>query len=123
MILEINGKEYEPVFGLEFMEKTSKLFEITKVEQGITFNINKTYEMLLIHIFNLKDVLKTVDVITNSLCTQKTKPSKEEIYEYLVTLEDLDGFYDDFFEELKNNRLTKIGFRKVLDKQVEQAKM
>ena len=86
MVITINGKECKLVFGLGFLEYTTKEYSGEASVQGMRMNSNIGGLLLIIAGLESYETLALINTIYGSTRTAKNPPSKEEIFRYVDDL-------------------------------------
>lgn len=106
MVINVDGKEYELIFGWDFLEEVNKRMGISvnglEVEQGGYIKLNSAVLT--------KDPISLVDIIQSATNTERQKPSKIGIQRFIEE-KSIDGtyseFYDELYDEIKKQPLLK----------------
>ena len=107
MTVNIDGKEHEVRFGLKFVAELDKKYDKSG-QAGYATGISRAVPMLFIG-----DMQTLSDVLFLSFCTEKNPPSKNDVDNYVETVEDIDALLEGVLEELKKQNATKIAYRKI----------
>lgn len=113
MTIEINGKEYELHFGLDFIDALNHLYGFET--NGIKMDLGGLN--MLQSAMALQDVVALRNIIKAGVSTLKSKPSNKDIDEYImnrVIADGLEQIYKEFNDELKKQQ-----FLNALMKQTE----
>jgi len=110
MTIEINGKEYELYFGLDFIDGLNQLYGFES--NGVKMQLGGL--KMLEAAMSMKDIVAIRKIIKAATETLKSKPSNRDIDKYIETRvieEGLDKIYAEFETEIKKqpflNALTK----------------
>lgn len=100
MIVEINEKEYELYFGMDFIESLNHLYGFES--NGVKLDMGGL--KLLQSAMAMKDVIAIRNIIKAATSTLKSKPSNKDLDKYVmdrIIEEGLDEVYVEFEEEIK----------------------
>lgn len=111
MIITINEKEYELHFGWDFIEEINKLNGVEV--QGMAMNTGGV--TMLDAQLEMNDPVAVKKAVKAGLSTAKSKPSIQEIEDYVVDMIERDE-YDDFLNNLKKKLSTQPLTKIAMDK-------
>lgn len=122
MVITINGKEYEIHFGIGFIRELDKKY-FTQNRSGVKFGMGAEVKipMLLAN-----DVVTLSEILYAGTCTEKKRPTQQEIDDYVDDVEDIEALFDEVISELKKHNATKLRmkeFQELLEKQEKTLKM
>lgn len=107
MKIEVNGKEYELYFGLEFLQLITEEFGLSPQVKGIDIPLQVKGANLAVVKLEQKDFVAVHKILRFALNTYKSQPSNKELEEFLNNLltesTKEDDKYGDFVEELNEN--------------------
>lgn len=113
MIVNIEGRDYNLIFGWDFLEEINKRIGINQgalqLEQGGVIRLESA--------FMTKDPVTLIHIIQSATETERQKPSKKGIQKLIEGLL-IEGTYSEFYEELEEdikkqpllNSLIKVNF-------------
>ena len=105
MNLTIGGKEYELAFGMKFINALDNIY--TQSLEGMTFGMG--VETLITYL-NMQNPTSLYNGIKAATAHLKSKPSNEDIEEYITELAEkdkLEEMYNDFFGALEKAPLVR----------------
>lgn len=124
MNLNINGKDYELHFGLDFIAQLNK--KHVAIENG--YELGRGLYNAVVQIEN-SDPTILVDLIQAATITESAPPTIEDIKKYLETeVEDVEVLMDDFLSQLATAPMTRVTMKRIkegkkeLDKLIKEQK-
>lgn len=114
MTLTIDGKEYTLHFGLDFIRKLDQIYRAGSNEYNFGMGINSAY----IYLSQANPVI-LFDLIYAGLITDKERPSKAKIEEFILD-SDIEKLCDDFFTALREAKATKGMIAKIDAEEAER---
>lgn len=109
MNLNINGKDYELHFGLDFIAALDRKYVVS--QSG--FQIGQGLTMVTSYIEMGNPTILT-DLIQAATITEKSKPTVPEIKQFLEhDVQDLEGLMNDFLSALETNAMTGLMMKKM----------
>ena len=108
MQLEINGKEHDLHFGLDFIEELDKKYIIKS--NGAEFGMGVNTALVYLRQENPRIL---VDLIHAATSTENMRPGVTEIKRWLEQLEDLEWLFENLNEELGKQPMTKRAVAKM----------
>lgn len=102
--LKIGNRTYPLTFGIKFIREMDKRYTVKNDKSGISYGFG--VGMSVVYIEHRNPVV-LIDLIQASTVTEKTKPSVEEIENFLETNTDLEKLFKDFLSVLEKSPLTK----------------
>lgn len=108
MQLNINGKEFNLYFGIDFIAELDKKYpaEANGVKFGMGVNSSLFY-------LKQENPRVLVDLIHAATSTADMRPGETEIKRWVENYEDLDGLFESFLTELSTQRMTKGAVQKM----------
>lgn len=111
MILQINDKEYEVYFGIAFVRALDEKYS-TPGAGGAKFGIG--LETMISKLFT-GDTVALSEILYAGTASEKTRPTSKIIDQYIDEHPDIDGLFEEVFDELKKHNATKRRALKVLE--------
>lgn len=102
MIIEIKEKEYELKFGIKFVRELDK--QHSTIHNGLRFGVGLDY---ILPLFFTGDVVTLSEILYTATCTEKKRPTHDEIDAFVEEYEDLEKLFDEVADELKKQNATK----------------
>lgn len=109
MILRIKDKEYNVHFGIKFIRELDKKYFLE--EKGAKFGAG--LELKVTALYNC-DTVALSEILYLGTCTEKSRPSMDEIDEYIENCENLEGLFDEVLSELKKGNATRLKMQNLL---------
>lgn len=108
MILVMNEKEYEVQFGIKFIRELDKKNFLEK--EGAKFGAGLELKASALYSY---DTVALAEVLYTGTCTEKKRPSVDEIDAYIENHENLEGLFDEVISELKKGNATRLKMQKL----------
>lgn len=117
MNLKINDKDYELHFGLDFIAHLNK--KHTSYENG--YELGRGIYNAVIQIQNADPTI-LVDLIEAATITEPQKPTREQIKQFIESIEDAEVLMDDFLSVFEKAPMTRPTMKKIqeMEKEVER---
>lgn len=112
MTLTIDGKEYTLHFGLDFIRELDQIYRGGNANYSFGMGMNSVY----IYLTQGNPVI-LLDLIHAGLITEKKRPSKAKIEEFILE-NDMNKMFDDFFTALREAKATQVMMAR-MDKEEE----
>ena len=110
MQIEIKGKKYNCIFGVKFIRELDKQHGVVRNDVNLGMGLTTLLPQLVSgNIVVLSDV--------HSYHYGKSRPSKDEIDEFVETVDDIEALFDEtlkYLEESNAGKLTVRNFKKAL---------
>ena len=101
MLVEIGGKEYTLLFSWGFLEEVNKRLGISMVTQdGGAIPLEQMGVLKLNSGLETRDVITLVHILQSATITERQKPSKVDIQNFVEKLL-IDNKYTEFYEEIE----------------------
>ena len=108
MQIEIKGKKYNCIFGVKFIRELDKQHGVVRNDVNLGMGLTTLLPQLVSgNIVVLSDVLYTATI------TEKSRPSKDEVDEFVETVDDIEALLK-YLEESNAGKLTVRNFKKAL---------
>jgi len=103
MIININSREYQLIFGVGFVRTLDEKYFI-KNQAGMKFGtgLSQRIPSLLTH-----DPVTLAEFLYEGTCTEDKKPTQKEIDAYIDNCEDMEALFDEVCSELKKANATR----------------
>ncbi|EEU68544.1 phage protein [Enterococcus faecalis Merz96] len=112
MQIEIKGKKYNCIFGVKFIRELDKQHGVVRNDVNLGMGLTTLLPQLVSgNIVVLSDVLYTATI------TEKSRPSKDEVDEFVETVDDIEALFDETLKNLEESnagKLTVRNFKKAL---------
>ncbi|EEU93852.1 predicted protein [Enterococcus faecalis X98] len=112
MQIEIKGKKYNCIFGVKFIRELDKQHGVVRNDVNLGMGLTTLLPQLVSgNIVVLSDVLYTATI------TEKSRPSKDEVDEFVETVDDIETLFDETLKNLEESnagKLTVRNFKKAL---------
>ena len=103
MQITVNEKQIELNFGIRFVRELDKKFHITlNGGKRVGTGLEETVPMLF-----SGDILALEEILQAAAWGAESKPTQEELDDYLDSVEDVDALFETVLEELKNQNATR----------------
>ena len=103
MIIKIKNKEHSVHFGMRFVRELDKAYfassGATKYGVGLNTRIPLLYD---------RDAVVLSDMLYLGTITEKSRPTKDQVDEYVENHENIEGLFLEVLEELKKGNTTKL---------------
>ena len=112
MQIEIKGKKYNCIFGVKFIRELDNQHGVVRNDVNLGMGLTTLLPQLVSgNIVVLSDVLYTATI------TEKSRPSKDEVDEFVETVDDIEALFDETLKNLEESnagKLTVRNFKKAL---------
>ena len=108
MVINIKDKEYEVRFGIRFIRELDKANVISTNHVKFGAGLELKAPQLFGH-----DVVALSDVIYTGTVTEKSRPTPNQIDDYVENHEDIEKLFDEVIEELKKSNASKLKMAKL----------
>lgn len=122
MILKIKEKEYEVRFGIGFIRELDEKY-FTQSQSGVKFGMGVEVKVPMLLTM---DAVTLSEILYAGTCTEKNRPTQQEIDDYIDNAEDIEALFDEVISELKKHNATKLKmkeFQIALEKQEKAMKI
>ncbi|RHR22077.1 hypothetical protein DWX43_22760 [Clostridium sp. AF19-22AC] len=103
MILNIKDKEFEVHFGIKFIRELDKANYFMK--EGAKFGAGLELKVPMLFTY---DTVALSEVLYTGTCTQKARPTVNEVDEYVENSENIEALFDEVISELKKGNATRL---------------
>lgn len=116
MQLQINDKEIELFFGIDFIEFLDKKYSLKR--EGVEFAMGVSNAIVYLQQANPRIL---IDIIQAGTVTASNRVGVSEIKRFVESQEDLEGLFTDFLEQLETAPMTKTAVARMRRAQAEEA--
>lgn len=113
---EIDGKNVDVYFGLDFLDEIDKKFSPKEGGQSLGLGLQITLPTLL-----SGNVKMLAEYIYNGTVTESPRPSFDAIKNYLEEVDDIEKVFDEVISLLGESNATVISYRDI-EKKMKKAK-
>lgn len=103
MILNIKEKEFEVHFGIKFIRELDKANYFVK--EGAKFGAGLELKIPMLFTY---DTVALSEVLYTGTCTQKVRPTVNDVDEYVENCENIEALFDEVISELKKGNATRL---------------
>lgn len=111
MNIKIGEKTHEIIFGVGFVRRLDEKYYLTN-GTGLKFGFGLSHKIpeLLSH-----NVVALSEILYEGTCTEKERPTQEEVDRYIDQCDNVEGLFDEVVEELKKSNATKRETEKLIE--------
>lgn len=117
MVLNIKEKEFEVHFGIKFIRELDKANYFVK--EGAKFGAGLELKIPMLFTY---DTVALSEVIYAGTCSQKVRPTVNDIDEYVENYEDIEKLFDEVISELKKENATRLKMKQLTEELEKQKK-
>ena len=115
MQIEIKGKKYNCIFGVKFIRELDKQHGVVRNDVNLGMGLTTLLPQLVSgNIVVLSDVLYTATI------TEKSRPSKDEVDEFVETVDDIEALFDETLKNLEESNAHPPQFEQFLQSFLNQ---
>lgn len=103
MLLNIKNKEVEVRFGIKFIRELDKSNYFVK--DGTKFGAGLELKVPMLFTY---DTVALSEIIYAGTCMEKSRPTINDVDEFIENCEDLNGLFNEVLSELKKGNATKL---------------
>lgn len=103
MLLNIKNKEVDVHFGIKFIRELDKSNYFVK--DGTKFGAGLELKVPMLFTY---DTVALSEIIYAGTCMEKSRPTINDVDEFIENCEDLNGLFDEVLSELKKGNATRL---------------